>query len=81
MAAKTTTSPESLCQLKITLKWSNPPIWRRVLVRRDMSLDLIHDVIEHEDMLEWLSEDFDPKAFDLDQVNKFLRKIALKPTS
>jgi len=35
-----------LYQLKITLKWSKPPIWRRVIVRADMPLDRLHDVIQ-----------------------------------
>jgi len=35
-----------LCQLKITLKWSKPAIWRRVLVRADMKLNRLHDVIQ-----------------------------------
>ncbi len=35
-----------LYQLKITLKWSKPPIWRRVLVRADMKLDRLHNVIQ-----------------------------------
>lgn len=35
-----------LYQLKITLKWSKPPIWRRVVVRADMKLDRLHDVIQ-----------------------------------
>jgi len=30
---------------------------------------------EHEDLEEWLGEDFDPQAFDLDKVNRQLRKI------
>jgi hypothetical protein len=33
-------------QLKITLKWSKPPIWRRVLVRAAMRLDRLHQVIQ-----------------------------------
>jgi len=36
----------SLYQLKVTLKWSRPPIWRRVVVRADMRLDRLHDVIQ-----------------------------------
>ena len=35
-----------LYQLKITLKWSKPPIWRRVVVRADMTLDRLHHVIQ-----------------------------------
>jgi len=30
---------------------------------------------EHEDMLEWVSDDFDPAAFDLDEVNEALRAL------
>ncbi len=35
-----------LYQLKIVLRWSKPPIWRRVVVRADMRLDRLHDVIQ-----------------------------------
>ena len=35
-----------LYQLKITLRWSKPAIWRRVKVRADMKLDRLHDVIQ-----------------------------------
>lgn len=35
-----------LYQLKITLKWSKPAIWRRVVVRGDMTLDRLHGVIQ-----------------------------------
>lgn len=33
---------------------------------------------EHEEMLEWAGEDFDPEAFDLDAVDKALRKLGIK---
>ena len=35
-----------LYQLKMTLKWSKPPIWRRVVVRADLRLDRLHHVIQ-----------------------------------
>jgi hypothetical protein len=35
-----------LCQLKITLKWSQPSIWRRVVVRSDLKLDRLHNVLQ-----------------------------------
>ncbi|HPE61988.1 MAG: plasmid pRiA4b ORF-3 family protein [Thiothrix sp.] len=33
-------------QLKISLEGSKPPIWRRVLIRNDASLDQLHRVIQ-----------------------------------
>ncbi|MGI8604437.1 MAG: plasmid pRiA4b ORF-3 family protein [Verrucomicrobiales bacterium] len=35
-----------LYQLKVTLEWSKPPIWRRIVVRGDMTLDRLHTVIQ-----------------------------------
>jgi hypothetical protein len=35
-----------LYQIKITLKWSKPPIWRRVQVQADMPLVRFHAVIQ-----------------------------------
>jgi hypothetical protein len=37
---------ERLYQLKVTLKWSKPPIWRRIVVRGGLKLNLLHDVIQ-----------------------------------
>ena len=33
-------------QIKITLHGSKPPIWRRIQVRGDTTLDGLHDVIQ-----------------------------------
>jgi hypothetical protein len=44
MKARSPAAP--LYQLKITLKWSKPPIWRRVVVRADVTLDWLHDVVQ-----------------------------------
>lgn len=33
------------------------------------------DDSEHEDMLEWIGGEFDPEAFDLDEINEALRRI------
>src|SRR5580658_1973033 len=35
-----------LYQLKITLRWIKPTIWRRVVVRCDMTLDRLHQVMQ-----------------------------------
>lgn len=43
---KKRSSDSPLYQLKITLKRSKPPIWRRVVVPGDMALDGLHDVIQ-----------------------------------
>lgn len=37
---------KSIYQLKILLKGSKPPIWRRVLVPNDIRLDKLHEVIQ-----------------------------------
>ncbi len=37
---------KEILQLRITLRYSDPPIWRRVLVPSDLSLAHLHDVIQ-----------------------------------
>jgi hypothetical protein len=39
-------SGAGLYQMKVTLKWTKPPIWRRVVVREDLKLDRLHWVIQ-----------------------------------
>ena len=34
---------------------------------------------EHRELLEWVGGSFDPEYFDVDEVNKLLRKIDLRP--
>jgi hypothetical protein len=43
---KPTPAAKGLYQLKITLCWSQPSIWRRVLVRADTTLDHLNHVIQ-----------------------------------
>ncbi len=43
----------------------------------DEFLEAIQDADhpDHEEMLEWADEDFDPEAFDLEAINKALKKL------
>jgi hypothetical protein len=45
-AKSATAGGAPLYQLKITLQWSDPAIWRRVVVRADMRLDRLHEVMQ-----------------------------------
>lgn len=54
--AKTTTSKKTqtntkIYQLKITLKGIRPPIWRRVLVKSDITFDQLHFIIQR--LMNW----------------------------
>lgn len=39
-------SPAPIYQIKVSLQDSQPPIWRRFLVRSDVGLDELHDVLQ-----------------------------------
>src|SRR5438132_12940825 len=39
-------SDAPIYQLKVTLKDSKPPIWRRILVRGDVSLAKLHQILQ-----------------------------------
>lgn len=45
-ALRSASPPASVHRLKVTLKHSRPPIWRRLLVPSDITLDLLHDVVQ-----------------------------------
>ncbi|MCQ9162776.1 plasmid pRiA4b ORF-3 family protein [Arthrobacter sp. STN4] len=45
-------APAHILQLKVMLKGSKPPIWRRLLVRSDLTLEQMHRVIQMS--FEWL---------------------------
>lgn len=44
--APPTSRPGAVFQLKVTLKGTKPPVWRRVLVDGSSTLDHVHDVIQ-----------------------------------
>ncbi len=39
-------NPVSIYQLKVTLKHSKPPIWRRIQVQSDTTLDTLHHILQ-----------------------------------
>lgn len=41
-------------QLKVTLQWIRPPIWRRILVPADTPFRILHEIIQH--AFEWEDE-------------------------
>jgi len=46
MATKKIWVPQEIYQLKMTLRDTRPPIWRRLLVPAGLTLDVLHDVLQ-----------------------------------
>lgn len=71
-------------QLRITLKDIKPPIWRRLAVPEDCGgppgyAELVTAIADpqheqHEERVEWMDGEFDPDAFDIEDVNAALEQ-------
>src|SRR5271157_172409 len=46
MSTKKIETPQEIYQLKVTLLGTTPPIWRRLLVPADMTLEQLHNVLQ-----------------------------------
>ena len=46
MPVKNSETPQKIYQLKVTLLRTSPPIWRRLLVPADLTLEQLHDVLQ-----------------------------------
>jgi hypothetical protein len=46
MATKKISLPQEIYQLKVTLRYTKPPIWRRLLVPAGLTLEVLHDVLQ-----------------------------------
>jgi hypothetical protein len=95
MPSKQQSAETQIYQLKITLLDSRPPIWRRVQVAGDISLENLHWVIQH--AMGWTNshlhhfkvgktyygtaypDDFDDVTRTKDERTVTLRKILSKP--
>ncbi|HCO9270391.1 plasmid pRiA4b ORF-3 family protein [Escherichia coli] len=57
-------------QLKITIRDSKPPIWRRVLVPEQIPFSKLHAVIHN-----FLMLDIERRVYDLSRINDRLQAI------
>jgi hypothetical protein len=46
MPIKKIDNPNEIYQIKVTLLWTKPPIWRRLLVPATLTLAQLHDVLQ-----------------------------------
>ncbi len=61
-------------QLKVTLRWSSPPIWRRIVVPSDIDLGSLHTILQvvmpwtdsHLHQFEVKGQRFSTRSFELD---------------
>ena len=46
MTTKKISSEQDIYRIKVTLLWTRPPIWRRLLVPSSMTFEQLHDVLQ-----------------------------------
>jgi len=46
MTTKKIWVPQEIYQLKVTLRYTKPPIWRRLLVPAGVTLEVLHDILQ-----------------------------------
>src|SRR6266851_469901 len=46
MPTNTVEKPQEIYQIKVTLLGTDPPIWRRLLIPADLTLEQLHDVLQ-----------------------------------
>src|SRR6202040_3341974 len=46
MPTKRVENPQEIYQIKVTLLGTSPPIWRRLLVPANLTLEQLHDVLQ-----------------------------------
>ncbi len=91
MAAKATAKAETIYQLKITLRRSKPPIWRRIQVTDSTTLRDLHEIVQvvmgwtnsHLHQFVVTGRPYSDPRFELDDVSDerrvSLSRLALQP--
>ena len=68
--ARKTHDASSIYQLKVTLRGSKPPIWRRIQVRGNTTLPQLHDAIQT--AMGWMGGHMHQFTISRDQINQRL---------